>query len=308
MFAVWEGAPPAGVIVPPGSGDVSVERATLPGPLDLSTIFPQLNETALGNIVFKNVSILHQSHLFDKTRSVGWHLDAEMVIDGRCGALHEALVVILDYQPLPENKDTGVVVTVHAELDAPGGWAHSLDFQQLILEGVLEQFAPKPLVNELIFTRVGVRLQVNRRPVSPKYAASPSAEQHPDVTQDFVFDFAVNGTAELSVPNSVIPLKLDYEIREQAGTARFSAKGDTWDNPLGVKGLVVSSRQLYLNEVWINTVSSFVTHRFRARSLQTGRPRTPFRSPSVFQLLSPTGSPTQLSRAHMLPAPPILLI
>ena len=56
------------------------------------------------------------------------------------------------------------------------------------------------------------------------------------------FGFAVFGTLAVTVPSSITPLELDYRICEIGEVVQLCAtlKGNAWNDPLGVKGLVVS--------------------------------------------------------------------
>ncbi|KAF8228134.1 hypothetical protein L208DRAFT_1293165 [Tricholoma matsutake] len=213
----WMGDPPPDVVV--GKDPPRIERATLKDDFHLSQVVPQLEGTVFDDIIFRNVAFYYQNYAFDKTKAVGWHFNADWVIDHSCGFLYQFLSETLNVrQP---------VLSIHASLGLRQRWDSLLNVHSVTLEGVFPDLTFSP-IEGLCFTSIGVRL-LGIRELSFR----------PDPHYILKFGFGVFGTMDLDVPSSVVPLKLDYDMTAIGKTIRLSAEvsGGVWSDPLGVEGL-----------------------------------------------------------------------
>ncbi|KAJ7911531.1 hypothetical protein B0H13DRAFT_1614506 [Mycena leptocephala] len=215
----WLGPPPRNVVV--GIDPPCIERVTLPGDFHLSMLIPLLEGTPFDNITFRNVVFYHQNYAFDKTKAVGWHFNADWVIEPSCGLLHELLTSVL--------KVDHPTLSIHASLGIEQGWNTPLNLHSLILEGVFSGLTLSP-ISGLHLTSIGVRLLGIR-----------GFELDPEPHSTLEYGFGVFGTMELDVPGSVIPLDLNYEIQLAGASINLSAElsGQIWENALGVKNLLL---------------------------------------------------------------------
>ncbi len=218
-FEKWEGPPPPGVVVLPGT-PASVESASLTDDFHLSSIVPSLEGTAFDDITFRNVTVFHQNYPFEATKGVGWHFSADLVIDGACRGLRDLLSKVLGVDE--------PILSVQLFLGTSGGWNELPSLSSFTLEGVFSGIACKP-VDGVILSQIGIKLfgiQALKFDPKPRMALE--------------YGFSVFGIMLLDVPGSVTPLKLDYEIQEYGGTVSLGASVDVWSNPLGVKEFTVS--------------------------------------------------------------------
>jgi hypothetical protein len=220
QFEVWQGPPPPGIVI--GRDPPIFERATLKQDFHLSLLVPDLRDTAFDKIIFRNVTFFHQNYRFDATKTVGWHINADWVIDESCGLLYQLL-----------SKSLGVkepTLSLHAALGANQDWSRELAIHSFTLDGVFAGLNIRPF-DGVHLTRIGVRLLGIR---AMRFAPEPRSILE--------YGFGVFGSMNLDVPGSVIPLQLDYEIREASGVVRLAAEvsGAFWKDPIGIKGLTVS--------------------------------------------------------------------
>ncbi|EUC61644.1 hypothetical protein RSOL_403850, partial [Rhizoctonia solani AG-3 Rhs1AP] len=218
-FEKWEGPAPSHVVVHPHE-PVAVERATLTNDIRLSTLIPGLEGTAFDTITFSNVSVYHQNYEFDKTKAIGWHFSADLVINESCGALREVLSTALGVEE--------PTLSVYLFLGADGGWHKPPALHSFTLEGVFAGLAVKP-IDGVMLSKIGIRLFGIR---TMKYDPTPRSA--------LAYGFSVFGSMNLEVPGSVLPLTLDYEIREYGGTLLLGASINTWESPFGAQGLELS--------------------------------------------------------------------
>ena len=218
-FETWEGPPPPGVVVRPDT-PVSVERASLADDFHFSLIIFALLDTAFDDIIFRNVSVFHQNYQFEVTKRIGWHFSADLVIDESCGGLRDLL-----------SKTLGVdepTLSVYAFLGTSGGWDEPPSLHSFTLEGVFAGIVFKPM-GGIILSRIGVRLFGIR-----------TLKFDPDPCMALEFGFSVFGSMDVDVPDSIVPLSLDYEIQEYSGTVSLGAIVNVWKNPLGIDRFTVS--------------------------------------------------------------------
>ena len=215
----WMGPPPKDVVV--GLDPPSIERVTVPGDFHMSMLIPLLQGTPFDDIIFRNVALYHQNYAFDRTKSVGWHFNADWVIDSSCGLLYEVL-----RQALQVDKP---VLSIHASFGEQQGWNAPLSLHSFILDGVFADLTISP-ISGLTLTSIGVRLLGIR-------GLSFTPEPHSTLS----FGFDVFGTMKLDVPGSVLPLDLDFEIGVMGSVVSLNAEisGGIWEDALGVKGLLV---------------------------------------------------------------------
>ncbi len=219
QMEVWEGPAPPGIVVRPDL-PVAVSRATINGDVCLSQLISELEGTPFDSIRFRNISIYQQNYPFDASKALGWHFSASWVIDESCGSLHTVLRKVLDVQE--------PILTISAGLGTEGGWDRPLELHSFTIEGVFAGISLKP-IDGLTLTSIGVRLLGIR---ALKYLPEPHTTLE--------YGFSVFGSIDISLPGTVVPLQLDYEVREFAGVLQLSADIPIWQNPLGAQGLNVS--------------------------------------------------------------------
>lgn len=221
-FEKWIGPPPDGENI--GHLVPIIEKVTLVEDLHISLIIPELEGTVFDSITFKNVVFFRQNYAFDKTKAVGWHVTADFVIDKTCGVLYDILTELLHVRD--------PTINLHAGLGLYQHWSEPLSLHSFTLEGVLPGFK-LTLFDHLHFASLGVRLSGIR-----------GFKRFPRPHSTLSFGFGVFGTVFLDIPSSVVPLHLDYEIGVVGKTVQLTASvvGNVWEEPLGIEGLRVRSR------------------------------------------------------------------
>ena len=217
-FAIWHGSPPLGVTV--GSAAPSVQRAIIKGSVMLSRLFPSLSKALHGvDLGLQNVSIYHQNYLYDPTKSLGYDLDADLDIDSSFRSLSFILREVLGVKE--------PTVHIHVNLGPDQSWNSPIIADTFTIEGsfVGHVYAATP---DIQITSVSIRSVLHH---SPNRVATHDVE--------------VFGTLNLTSPGgSVLPMELDYTLKDIGGTVRLTAclpSGVTWVNPMGAQGFVVCS-------------------------------------------------------------------
>lgn len=223
-FSNWNGPVPEGVDIVDEDSKAIYDRAVVRDDLKLSSIMPVLQGTFFDKIVFRHVVITHQNAPFDTTRAVGWHLDVDFPITTNCGTVHDVLRTVIGVDE--------PVVHLHAGLGKNQSWEKSVRIHSFTLDGSFPG-VQKKVCEGLTLTSVGVELLGIRR-----------MERFPRPRAVMDYGFGVFGTLNIDVSGSVVPLELDYRIREIGKVLQLSAdiRGDIWDSPLGISGLQVRYR------------------------------------------------------------------
>jgi hypothetical protein len=224
QLEIWEGPAPDGIIVQPNEPP-SIERASVTGQFHLSSLIPFLSGSEFDRFTFQNIVVYHQNYPFDETKPIGWHFSADWVIDESAGPLYQVISKVLNIeQP---------VLTVSMGLGQSGAWNQPPSFDTFALEGVFPGIDVTPS-NGIHFTTIGVRF------------SGVSSLQDERTVVDFAF--SVFGDLNLSIPESVVPLELEYEITADEETLQIAAEvpEDVWYDAFGVTGLDVSFIALLL--------------------------------------------------------------
>ena len=192
----------------------------------MGVLFPELAGTEFDKVKLDNVLITYQSHLFDPTKAIGWHIEAKITIDASFGVLHDFLNSVLKLH------GDDLIINVYAYLGVGLSWNTPPRLASFSLEGVL---TVKPsmdvtppgirLTDHVSLTQIGLRLLgVGRYSIGP---GAPFKMQ---------YEFEVFGEMVILVPSLPTPLVLDYSISEFAGDISLSAslKGDIWRNAFGL--------------------------------------------------------------------------
>lgn len=237
QFYSWNGSLPADV-APPVTGAPVYDKAVVTGDFKLSNILAKLKGTPFDNITLRNATFVHQNVLLDSTKALGWHVDADFVIEPSCGKLYDLLRTVLKVQE--------PILHLHAGLGTRQDWGKSLTVASFTLDGTFPGIQV-PVCKGFTLTTVGAELLGIHR-----------MERQPTPHTVMDFGFAVFGSFNLDVPGSVIPLELDYRISELGGYVQLSAdlKGDLWNDALGVKGLQVWN--LPVQEIHVLIVLTFL--------------------------------------------------
>jgi hypothetical protein len=187
-----------------------------------------LEGTAFDKITFRKARFYHQNYPFDQTKSVGWHFDADLVVDKHCRGLYELLTKALG---VTEKTMKVMTIPVHAALGLVGDWKKPFEPHSFMLDGLFPGVpdAIAQPVPGLRLTTIGVRLMAIRQ---VKFSPSPESVLR--------YGFGVYGTMRLDVPDSLLPLTLKYEMRESKGHVQIGATvlDDIWYKPFGVPGVV----------------------------------------------------------------------
>ena len=225
QFYSWNGPLPPNVD-PPLTGTPVYDKAVIAGDFKFSSVISQLQGTAFDNITLRNVTFMHQNAFFDPSKALGWHVDADFVIDKGCGQLYDLLQTVL--------KVKEPILHLHAGLGANQDWGKSLSISSFTLDGTFPGLQV-PITKGFTMTSIGAELLGIRR-----------LERQPNPHFVLDYGFGVFGSFNLEVPGSITPLELDYHIRELGGYVQLSAglKGDIWTDPLGIKGLQVRASNL----------------------------------------------------------------
>lgn len=216
----WIGPSPADEVT--GTDDPLIERVTLSEDFHLSTLIPLLRGTSYDVITFRNVAFYYQNYAFDKTKKIGWHFNADWVIDYSSRVLHQILTQVLGVDHS--------VLSIHAWLGEQQRWTTPLSLHSFILEGIFPNLTFTP-VSGLQLTSIGVQLLGVR-------GFSLAPEPHSTLS----FGFGIFGGMKLKVPGSIVPLDLNYEIGVVGNTVNLSAEisSRVWEDALGVRDLMVS--------------------------------------------------------------------
>ncbi|KAG9028556.1 hypothetical protein FRB95_006337 [Tulasnella sp. JGI-2019a] len=217
----WPGSSLPDVIL--GEQPVLVQRVKIKREIRLSTILPALTGSTFDSIRLENSTILHQNYVFDRTKSTGWHLDADWVIDITSGGdIYSILSNTLGI--------TAPFLHVHAGLGLDQNWERPLGIHSITLAGVFPNISYQPLASDWIrLASIGVRFYGVR---GMEYELEPRSVLR--------FDFAVFGGMELKIQRS--PLTLDYELGVIGDMIHIVAnlREDRWKDPLGIQGLTLS--------------------------------------------------------------------
>lgn len=205
-------------------GTPQYELAIVKGDLCLPDIIPELSGTAFDDILLNDVMATHQTATFDKTKLIGWTIEANLSIGKQTGGLYNTLTKVFGV--------TNLTVHLIASLGDSGSqsWHKPISLYIFVLEGILPNARASPC-SGLTLTQIGVRL-LSTRP-------SPALT----VPSSLAFGFDVFGEMHLSVPHWELPLQLSFTATELDNVLRLNAslKGDTWRNALGIAGLDVST-------------------------------------------------------------------
>jgi hypothetical protein len=217
----WHGPAPSHVKL--RDEPLCVEFAYVDGDFHLSSVMRSLEGTAFDKITFRKATFYHQNCNFDESKSAGWHFEAELVVDQNLGGLYQLLTKVLGV--------TEKTLQVRTALGLVGEWKTHFDPHSFMLNGLLPTVPdaiaqPVPGVR---LTTIGVRLMAIRQ---VRFQPSPESVLR--------YGFGVYGTMGLSVPDSIVPLPLQYEMRESNGNVQIGATvvGDIWYKPFGVPGVV----------------------------------------------------------------------
>ncbi|KZT52898.1 hypothetical protein CALCODRAFT_458663 [Calocera cornea HHB12733] len=219
-FYSWKGPLPAGIVmglIPP-----VYDQAVIDGDFHLSMVIDKLQGTPFDKIPFRNTTFTYQNYPFDTTKALGWHVEADIIIDESCGAAHDVLSKALRVQE-PD-------LHVHACIGATQNWSTALKIPSFTLDGSFSGISAK-ICDELTLTSIGLQLLGSR-----------AMQMYPEPKEVMKYGFGVFGTMHLSVPGSIIPLELSFDITEMAGMATLSADlcGDFWNDAFGISGLTLT--------------------------------------------------------------------
>lgn len=181
------------------------------------------------------MTYLHSRPVSNETKSTGWHMEGNLMIDESHGNLHHTLVNTFKV------PSTALSVRLLATLGLGHSWDSPLQVSGFNLEGMFKlrpddnpdvPFNGIELCGGLYLTQIGVRLTgIGQFGLGE----DPAMLMH--------YRYTVFGQLHLTAPGSAAPLELSFEATEEENTLRLAASlaGDLWENALG-SGLDVSKR------------------------------------------------------------------
>ncbi|KAI5988743.1 hypothetical protein EDD15DRAFT_2462463 [Pisolithus albus] len=231
-FTSWQGPPPPTVSVPK---DVipAYHQAEI-NSLRVTSFLPLLANTPWADFELNQVLVIFQNAQFDPTRTIGWHLEAGIIIDERYGKVHDALV---NFFHIPNDAES-LRLRARAALGPQHRWDTLPSMSGFCLEGVLD-LAPKQgskatgisLGTDIMLSKIGVRL-----------LGVSSQELGLQARQKMDYGFGMFGTIHIAVSGSTVPLQLEFEVTDMGHLVQIKAdlSGALWQNVFG-SGLTLSN-------------------------------------------------------------------
>ncbi|KAH9953596.1 hypothetical protein BGW80DRAFT_1468432 [Lactifluus volemus] len=195
----WGGPPPPTVSVPKG-------------------VVPAYHQAEIDNL--RVTSFLP----FDPTQTIGWHLEAEIIIDKRYSKVHDVLV---NFCQIPNDSES-LRLRACAALGTKHRWDTLPSMSSFCLEGVLDLVPKQGLKASGI--RLGTLSQIGIR-----LLAISSQELGLKARQKMDYGFGVFGTIHIVVSGSTVPLQLEFDVTEMGDLVQIKAdlRGALWQNVFG---------------------------------------------------------------------------
>jgi hypothetical protein len=188
--------------------------------LSLGSLLPELKGSPLDAIALQDPQFGFAERTFDLARPAGLYFETDIVFQGPLQPVADFLKDFF-HQGSP-------AIHFSAYLGQVRDWNHLFAPSSFALRGSLEHVSVK-ILDVLEFTCIGVELSGTLR------------LSHNSGDSKWEFGYGFFGSLNLSVPGSVVPLKVDYLLRKEYSSwlLWLTLTDENWENCFGVKGLNV---------------------------------------------------------------------
>lgn len=198
------------------------EMVTIGERVLLKDLLNGLSGTLFGDVPLKNPSFTYQPVEPESGKISGLHFKAEILFEGALASIHETLKTMFGLKEYLSLSVSGFVAATRE-------WTKPLAPPEMALSGTILGVKAK-IGGLLTFTSVGV-----------EFTAVKKAEKVHNHSNYYCM-FGFFGSVDLKIPGSVVPLVMDYSLKEEVpGTHVLRLKKETndWLNVSGFKGLKV---------------------------------------------------------------------
>ncbi|KAK6329938.1 hypothetical protein TWF718_003365 [Orbilia javanica] len=183
----------------------------------LGTLLPDLQGSPIDVISLQKPYFTYSEHMFGLQNPPGLRFEVDMVFQG---ALQPISDIFRDFfgQVRP-------ALHVSTYLGRYRSWVHPMLPMNLTFRGSLDHCSVK-IADILEFTTIGVEISTYKQTMQ-------------DGTSSWNLGYGFFGKLNLTVPGSIVPLKVEYLLREYSGTFMLFLEltDDEWVDVFGIKGL-----------------------------------------------------------------------
>lgn len=198
------------------------EMVTIGERILLKELLNGLSGTSFGDVSLQNPSFTYQEVEPKSEKTPGLHFKADVSFEGALAGIYDTLKTIFGLNEYMSLRVSGFVASTRE-------WTKPLTPPEMSLSGTILGVKAK-MGGLLTFTSVGVELTAVR-----------SAEKvHGRSSYHCMFGFF--GTVDLEIPGSVVPLVMEYSMKEEEvgiHVLRLKKETNDWLNVSGFKGLKV---------------------------------------------------------------------
>jgi hypothetical protein len=205
-----------------------IVRPILPGGKStfcLGSLVPSLMGGPLDSIALENPRFCYAPELSEWThKSAGLHFETDVLFSGTLQPVSDAL---RDF--FGQEKQA---IHFSAYLGSHRDWDDPIAIGHVALEGSLENINVKVFDGLLEFTRIGVEV-----------IASCETDWARGGSKTWSFGYGFNGSVNIAVPGSIVPLQADYRIMKVSDTygLMLALHDEEWTNVFGVQGLSLTN-------------------------------------------------------------------
>jgi len=200
--------------------------------ISLGTVFPSLQDTQFDALVLKRTRMLWLARNVSVRKNAGLWLETDVEFRGIFQPLHDILRDVF------AQEHPGLHLEAH--LGVEKGWSDDLITTGFTLKGSVDGIN-RGFGEFLTFRNAVVMLNIV-----------------PGKDGDLNTFWGFFGTLHLAIPNSVVPLVLEYKLELKPDTLDISmsfGEGEKWGSVFGVKGLDVSCAAQLIEETFIDTAA-----------------------------------------------------
>jgi hypothetical protein len=198
------------------------ELVTFADDLSLAKLFPDFTDSEFDSIRFQNVQLRYSDRSTADNPSTGTWLEGDVIFQGALQPIADVLHSTFNQANPKLHMEFLIGMDRNWNtLNMPGNFT---------IRGSLEAVSVK-LADLIEFTTLGVEIHVNK-----EFDPSPYREY-------FSFGFGFFGEALVTVPGSIVPLHMDFNMTLDNGTIQLSMqlRNEAWENAFGISGLTVST-------------------------------------------------------------------
>ena len=190
--------------------------------LSLGDVVPDLKGSPLDSLVLRGTRYGYVRRTYDYTRHAGIYLDTELEFSGVLQPVADLLRDVF------KQDQPGIRLT--ASLGDHHDWNDLRVYGAISLRGSLEGLSLKLFDDVLEFKTIGVEVYANLR---ANLATG---------TYEWDVGYGLFGDVLMTVPGSIVPLQVKYEITRELGQweIALSLRDGAWKDCFGVHGLAVS--------------------------------------------------------------------